>query len=161
MKRAGVFKVAVGLTALVTCLGYALIHDKARAEAGEHRKVRFAAILPLSGDAAAVGEAFKNGITLALDKLPKEVRDRIEILYEDDAFSSKNSITALNKLLMTGGVDAMINAGSGTGHALAHVLSEGAGQDAPGAVASHGEGVLAVVGTADAAVVADSAEAGR
>ncbi len=81
-------------------------------------------ILPLSGDAALVGQGVKNGIELGYKSLAPEVRERIKLHYEDDGLQSKNSISAFNNLKATKGIDFLINVSSGTGKALAPVAEQ-------------------------------------
>lgn len=86
--------------------------------AEEGGKLRVGVILPLTGEAASVGEAIRNGIALGLEKISKDARDKLEIVYEDDALVAKNSVSAFNKLNSTGGIDVLVNVSSGTAKAL-------------------------------------------
>lgn len=86
------------------------------------KTLRVGVILSFTGDAASVGEAVRNAMTLALEKLPKETRDRLELVYEDDAMSPKNTITAFRKLLRAGRLDVVVNTGSGTSKAIAPLV---------------------------------------
>jgi branched-chain amino acid transport system substrate-binding protein len=58
--------------------------------------VKIGAILPLTGDASVYGKAIKNGIDLAYNESP--IKDRIQIIYEDDAGQAQTGVTAINKL---------------------------------------------------------------
>jgi len=84
--------------------------------------IRMAAILPLSGEGASWGQAIKNGMEMAYDKLPVNIQSKIEIVYEDDAHSPRMSISALHKLLSAGPIDLVINESSATAKALAPIL---------------------------------------
>lgn len=87
------------------------------------RPMRVGVILPLSGDAASVGDAIRNGFALGLEKLSPEARARLEIVYEDDALDPKRTITAYRRLVAEkGGLDVIVNASSGTAKALAPVI---------------------------------------
>jgi len=61
--------------------------------------IKIGAILPMTGDASAAGEAVKNGMTLALEKLPEATRKRIKLIIEDDALLPARTVTAFNKLV--------------------------------------------------------------
>lgn len=82
---------------------------------------RVALILPLSGDAASLGMAFRNGFQLGLESLPPEMASRITAVYEDDRLSSATAVSLLAKLLATDSIDVLINLSSGTGKALAPI----------------------------------------
>ncbi len=81
-------------------------------------KIKVGVIFPLSGDAASLGESIKNGFLLGMEKLPQAVRDRIQVFFEDDGLSPKNSISAFNKLTNGEGIDILLNVSSGTAKAL-------------------------------------------
>jgi branched-chain amino acid transport system substrate-binding protein len=81
-------------------------------------------ILPLSGEAASVGQAIKNGLTLGYEKLPDDLQKKISLFYEDDGLNPTNTISAFHKLLNTKNIQAVINASSGTGKALAPIVEK-------------------------------------
>lgn len=83
-------------------------------------ELRIGAILPLSGDAAAVGEACRNGIEMALADREKE---GVTVLYEDDRNTPSVSVTALQKLKQQR-VDAILSWSSGPGNALAPLAEQ-------------------------------------
>jgi hypothetical protein len=87
----------------------------------EPRPTTIGVILPLTGDAAGLGEATKNGITMALEELPPEERKRIRVLYQDDAFRPSQTVAAFESMLQANTLDAVINISSGTALALAPV----------------------------------------
>jgi branched-chain amino acid transport system substrate-binding protein len=59
---------------------------------------RIGAILPLSGDFANAGEACRNGMLMAKDSLPPEVRTRVSLLFEDYGFLPQKAVSAWQKL---------------------------------------------------------------
>lgn len=81
-------------------------------------ELRIAAILPLSGEAASIGAACRNGMIMALDSLPEQTRNKLDITYEDDGLVPARSISALNKIMSQGRVDLVLNLSSGTAKAL-------------------------------------------
>jgi len=82
------------------------------------------AILPLSGELAAIGAGVKNGIELALTKLPPAVRSQIQVIFEDDAFLPKNTLTAFQKLTTLNNATVIIGFGSATGNAISSISEE-------------------------------------
>ena len=76
-------------------------------------------ILPLSGDGASVGEAIKNGMMLGWERLPQTARDQLSLVFEDDALSPQNAISAFRKLTGKQDISILANAGSASAKALA------------------------------------------
>ncbi|RIL09434.1 MAG: hypothetical protein DCC75_06525 [Proteobacteria bacterium] len=76
-------------------------------------------IVAMTGEGASIGEAFKNGMQIAIDGLSEADRGRLQFIYEDDALSGKMAVSAFNKLNTSSNIDALINLSSGTGKALA------------------------------------------
>ena len=101
----------------VSLIIYAL--SAAEGAADGRDKLRILTILPLTGEAASVGTAFKNGMVLALEKVPEDIRADLDFLFEDDGLSPKNSVSILNRALVSGRVNAVINLSSSTAKALA------------------------------------------
>lgn len=106
----------------------------------ESEKYRVAAIMPLSGPIASLGNYLKNGIELALSELPHEQRDKIELIYEDDQFNPTNTISAYRRLKSLGKLDACIVLGSPTAKALSHI-------------SENDETILIAIGASDATIV--------
>ena len=109
------------LALLVFAIG-CLICGAAKAETAPVWRV--GAILPLSGEGASWGQAIKNGIELAREKFSPQAKERIHFLYEDDMFLPRNSLSALNRLLVDGPLDAVINVSTATGIAIAPLCEE-------------------------------------
>jgi len=82
-------------------------------------KYKIGAILPLSGDAAALGRASENGMRMALDTLPTKESSRIEVKFEDDGLVITRSVAAFRKLVDIDKVNAVICWSSGTCKAIA------------------------------------------
>ena len=78
----------------------------------ESERYRIAAIIPLSGQVASLGNYVKKGIDLGLENLPVEQRSKIELVYEDDQFNPLQSISAYRKLQSSSQVDAVFTVGS-------------------------------------------------
>lgn len=59
---------------------------------------------PLTGDAASYGESIKRGVELA----HRQINANVEIIYEDTKCEGKDAVTAVNKLVNTDAVQAII-----------------------------------------------------
>jgi branched-chain amino acid transport system substrate-binding protein len=71
--------------------------------------VKIGAILPLSGNMGQVGEAFRDGIRMAMDEIPADSKFHYEIIFEDDALASAKVALAANKLISVDKVDVIIS----------------------------------------------------
>lgn len=80
---------------------------------------RIGVIVPLSGEVASLGNFLRHGIELAYADLPKDQRERIELIFEDDQMQSSRSVSAFQMLKSTKAIDAVLVAGSGVGNAVA------------------------------------------
>jgi branched-chain amino acid transport system substrate-binding protein len=83
------------------------------------RKVKLGAILALTGTIANSGAACRNGIEMALQELPAERRNNIEVLIEDDENLPRKTLSAFAKLVDEDRVDAVITYFSGTSKSVA------------------------------------------
>lgn len=84
----------------------------------DSRHLKIGVIMPLSGEAASFAAPLKNGLELGLKSLPAELRNQIELKFEDDGLDPKRAISAFN-VQTSWGADAVVNFSSGTAHALA------------------------------------------
>ena len=75
-------------------------------------------IVPLSGDAASLGNYIRKGVIFSYDSLPASVHDRVRILFEDDQLQPAKTVSAYHKLVSTDHADAIFVTGSGSGNAL-------------------------------------------
>lgn len=89
------------------------------ARSSSYKPWRVGVILPLSGEGASWGQAVKNGLELAREGFSDKARAGLEFEYEDDMLSPRNTVSALNKLLAAGPLDAIISMASPTGIAIA------------------------------------------
>src|SRR3989344_1506352 len=81
-------------------------------------------ILPLTGEVASLGENAKNGANLAYDELLENVKQKIQLIFEDDGFQPKNTVSAFNKLVETDGADVIICFTSGPCNAIAPLADQ-------------------------------------
>jgi branched-chain amino acid transport system substrate-binding protein len=65
----------------------------------ENNKIKIGVVGPFTGNPAAFGEFMQNGLDLAMDGLPLDQRQNIEIIKEDDMCIGKNAISAVQKLI--------------------------------------------------------------
>ena len=86
--------------------------------------LKLGAIIGLSGDGANIGEACKNGLELARNGLDPQLRDNIKVIYEDDQFKAKNAVSALNKLIGTEQIDAVMTLSSATSKAVGIIADQ-------------------------------------
>jgi branched-chain amino acid transport system substrate-binding protein len=77
----------------------------------KQQTIKIGAVLPLTGDAAKYGQAAKKGIELAL----RDINDRggingvkVSVVYEDSQGTPKGAVSALQKLITTDKVPAVI-----------------------------------------------------
>ena len=77
--------------------------------------IKIGLILPLTGDAADIGQAQKNAVELALEQLKDS---NIQLIFEDDRLQTNDAVTAAQKLVNVDKVDAIIGP-SWSGAALA------------------------------------------
>ena len=81
---------------------------------------------PLTGSLAFMGEGMRNGAELAIkqfkDKNPNSKLD-YQIVYEDDGFDPKRTVSAVTKLISINKVDALITVASAAGN-IAQPITE-------------------------------------
>jgi len=85
---------------------------------GEKQTVKIGVILPLSGSSAFMGEAAKNAVLLAQEKLT-DTKFNYELVFEDDQLETKFTSNAITKLINVDRVDAVISFSSGSGNVVA------------------------------------------
>ena len=91
---------------LFACAGYA-----------ESPPLRLWAILPLTGKGASVGLAIQNGMTLALEDLPRAEQQMV-LRFDDDAADSKQTVGIVQRLLGSKQADVILTAFSNAGNAV-------------------------------------------
>ena len=95
---------------LSLCCVLALVACKDKQQATPDTKpiIKIGAILPLSGDLAIWGNAEKNGLLLAQQKLSADTKNQYQLIIEDSANANKNIQHLAQKLLTIDKVDALI-----------------------------------------------------
>jgi branched-chain amino acid transport system substrate-binding protein len=74
-------------------------------------------ILPLSGSAAAIGNACRNAITLADEESKAASSPKVTFYFEDDQLTTRNTVAAYHKLRPT--INAVVTSAAGPSHAIA------------------------------------------
>ena len=86
--------------------------------------IKIGAILPLTGELASLGQGAKNGALLAFQELTADQQKKVQLLFEDDQFDPKNTISAFNKLISMDKVNVVICLASGPCNAIAPLAEE-------------------------------------
>lgn len=74
----------------------------------EKQTMKIGIVLPLSGPAGTLGEATKKSVDLALSKLSPAEKENIEVIYADDQFDPKQTVSVTQKLIDVDKVNAII-----------------------------------------------------
>ena len=85
-------------------------------------KLKVGVVAPLSGPAASAGEAIRNSITLASKNL--DPTKKVNFIFEDDQMLPKNTVTAVNKLISSDQVHALIVFGTPTAAAVNSIAEQ-------------------------------------
>jgi|GEM_PF-4687450 len=83
------------------------------------RRLRVGVIAGLTGLAAPAGVSVKRGIEMADASVDTD--DHVEFIFEDDGFQAKNAVSAAQKLIAEGGIDALITFSGSTSLAVSTV----------------------------------------
>ncbi|MFA6432230.1 MAG: ABC transporter substrate-binding protein [Candidatus Paceibacterota bacterium] len=81
-------------------------------------------VLPLSGPAAALGEASKNSVNLALSKLSPSEQAKIVLIYGDDQLDPKQTVLVTQKLIDVDKVDALVTYSSPSSVAASYIAEK-------------------------------------
>lgn len=85
-------------------------------------KIKVGISLPLSG-VAPFGVAVKNGIELFYSTLPKDQKEKFELIYEDDQNSSIKAVSVYKKLREFDDIDVLITCTSNTSKAVSSLAN--------------------------------------
>jgi len=90
----------------------------------EKEMIKIGVILPLSGPVASLGENARNGIELAYKDLFDQEKQKISLVFEDDQFDPKLTVSAFNKLVDIDKVTAVVCFASNPCAAVAPLADE-------------------------------------
>lgn len=76
-------------------------------------------ILPLSGSTSSWGAGLQSAAVMSYKSLPQEIKENLELVFEDDKFDSKTAISAFQYLVEQKEVKAIIVFGSNSALAIA------------------------------------------
>jgi branched-chain amino acid transport system substrate-binding protein len=114
MRTATSIKKALFVFALV-------IFSIAEPSCAEPKKITIGVILGLTGPAAPLAEALKNGVNLALSHLAPTPTLEVRVIFEDDGLEQKRAVVAAQKLVTIDKVNALIVFSSGSALATAPI----------------------------------------
>jgi branched-chain amino acid transport system substrate-binding protein len=86
--------------------------------------IKIGAILPLSGNNADQGEWVKQGLELAQAEINKELKTKIEVVFEDSQADTNKAISAYRNLREKYNIQSVITWGSGIGVALTPIVNK-------------------------------------
>ena len=95
------------ILSLCMILAFTACKDKTRQD-DTKQVVKIGAILPLSGDLAVWGNSEKQGLMLAQENLPMNLKNKYELIIEDSSNANKNIQHLAQKLISVDKVDAII-----------------------------------------------------
>lgn len=110
--------ISLYLVTIFLLLSFGQFYASAQTKGG----ARIGVILPLTGPVAIVGNAVKNSIILADDKFDKG--NNLEFIFEDDAYTPKNTVLAVRKLIAEDMVSGLIVFGSGPALAVNNIAEK-------------------------------------
>lgn len=91
----------VVISLFIIIVGYSLI-------IGKPNQVKIGIILPLTGELSDLGEGVRKSALMAYDNLSPENRKNISLVFEDDQFQPKQTVSAFQRLTSDENVKAII-----------------------------------------------------
>lgn len=111
-------KIIAGVIVIVLIIFGISYFGKNSKQSAVKEPIKIGVILPLSGDAAFIGESVKNSAILAKEGFGK-TKKTYELIFEDDQADSKKTISAFRKLVDADKIRAVVTGFSGPGNAIA------------------------------------------
>ncbi len=87
--------------------------------------IKIGIVAPLTGPGSVFGNALVKGIALAQEDLPKNLKNKYEVIIEDDGSNPGQAANAAQKLINADKVHAIISGTSGTGNAVLPMAEAG------------------------------------
>lgn len=100
--------------ALVLILAFMLFPSLTLSQVTPPCRIKLGALLPLTGPASLIGDRSQQAATLALEQMPKELRERIQLIFEDTEMKPATGFKAAQKLLLDPEVVGLFGFGSET-----------------------------------------------
>ena len=111
-------KIIIGIVAVILIIVGVSYFGKNSSQPSSKEPIKIGVILPLSGDAAFIGEAAKNSAILAKESFGK-TKNNYELVFEDDQADSKKTVSAFRKLVDVDKIRAVGTGFAGPGNAVA------------------------------------------
>ena len=111
-------KVIIWIAVVAVIILGVLAIKKSPSQPVSKEPIKIGVILPLSGDAAFIGEAAKNSAILAKESFGK-TKNTYELIFEDDQADSKKTVSAFRKLVDVDKIRAVGTGFAGPGNAVA------------------------------------------
>lgn len=111
-------KIIAGVIVIILIIVGISYFNKNSKQTAVTEPIKIGVILPLSGDAAFLGESARNAAILAKENF-KNTKNEYELIFEDDQADSKKTVSAFRKLVDLDKVKATIAVFSGPANAIA------------------------------------------
>jgi ABC-type branched-subunit amino acid transport system substrate-binding protein len=95
----------------ISLIGVSHLSLSIKSASAESRQLKVGISLPLTGMAAGMGEAFRNGIQL-FQQAQAEKASHLEVFFDDHAYDGKKAISSLNFLRTQKGADVVVTWGN-------------------------------------------------
>ena len=123
--------------AVVVVIVVLVVVDRDGKPSAEKTTITIGATLPLSGDLAFLGDAYRDAMLMSLADAEKQgnLKYNYKFVFEDDKFDPTTAASTANKLISIDGVEAIASFGSPTGNVVspiaeaAHVVHFGIASD--------------------------------
>jgi len=116
-------KIIIGIIAVILIVVGVSYFGKNSSQPSSKEPIKIGVILPLTGDAAFIGEAAKNSATLAKESFGK-TKNTYELVFEDDQADSKKTVSAFRKLVDIDKIRAVGTGFAGPGNAVAPLAEQ-------------------------------------
>lgn len=115
-------KIIAGIIVIVLII-VGIFYFGKKSEPVSQEPIKIGVILPLTGDAASIGQAAKNAAIMAKENFGK-TKNNYELIFEDDQADSKKTISAFRKLVDVDKIRAVGTGFAGPGNAVAPIAEK-------------------------------------
>jgi len=113
-----------GLFVVILIILISLIYFVTTSVNNSDNKIKIGIVAPLTGGASVFGNSMVKGVEMAFEDLPVELKNKYQIIIEDDATNPAKSASAANKLISVDKVDVILTVTAGTGSAVAPITDK-------------------------------------